>query len=239
VKVLFLITARGGSKRIPGKNLRRIAGLSLVAFKAIAAQRSRYCARLAISSEDRAIQEEARRYHVDVPFTRPEHLASDSATSVNVIGHALDYFEAIGERYDAVMLLEPSAPFARPADYDSAIELMMASGATVVLGMKPVPNRLFTGPVAADGSLPEIVSKVQAWEDAGRPSLHQEFTMNGALYLVNWQFFREHRRIYHNSAVTRGYVMDPHYSIEIDEPMDLRLAEFFVASGAVDLSYWQ
>lgn len=240
MRVLFLITARGGSKRVPGKNLRRIAGLSLVGFKAISARRSKYCSRLMISTDDEAIQEEAKRHAVEVPFTRPAHLASDTATSVDVIAHAMDFLEDRGERYDAIMLLEPAAPFARAQDFDGAIELMNATGAGVVLGMKPVsPHSMFLGPLDENGRLTEVVERVRRWESAACPPLPQEYTMNGALYLFTWDFFKTHRRIYADGSVTYGYVMDPHYSIEIDHPIELHLAQFVVDQGYVDMAHWQ
>jgi CMP-N,N'-diacetyllegionaminic acid synthase len=240
MKVLFLITARGGSKRVPGKNLKRIGGLSLIGFKAISARRSKYCSRLIISSDDEAIQDEAKRHSVEVPFTRPAHLASDSATSVDVIAHAMEFLESRGERYDAIMLLEPAAPFARAEDFDAAIELMQSTGASVVLGMKPVsPNRIFVGPIEPDGRIAAIVDRVRNWEAGGYAPLPSEYTMNGALYLFRWDFFKTHRRIYHDGSVTYGYTMDPHYSVEIDDPIELHLAEFLVDRGHVDMTYWR
>jgi N-acylneuraminate cytidylyltransferase/CMP-N,N'-diacetyllegionaminic acid synthase len=239
MRVLFLITARGGSKRIPRKNLRRIAGLSLVAFKAISARRSKYCARVILSSDDPEIQEEARRHLVEVPFTRPAHLATDGATSADVVSHVVDFIESEGERYDALMLLEPAAPFARAADYDRAVEMMESTGAGVVLGMRQVsPNSLFVGSMDELGRLGNIVDRVRAWEAGGCPTLRQEYTMNAALYLLRWDFFKSHRRIYCDGDATLGYPMDPHYSIEIDDPMDLHLAEFMVERGHVDMTHW-
>jgi CMP-N,N'-diacetyllegionaminic acid synthase len=240
MRVLFLITARGGSKRVPRKNLRQIGGLSLVGFKAIAARRSKYCSRLIISSDDEEIQQEAARHGVEVPFTRPAHLAGDASSSVDVIAHAMEFLESQNDRYDAIMLLEPAAPFARAQDFDGAVELMQSTGASVVLGMKPVsPNRIFVGPIEPDGRISQIVDRVRDWETGGYSRLGLEYTMNGALYLFRWDFFRSHRRIYHDGAVTYGYKMEPHYSIEIDDPIELHLAEFLVERGHVDMTHWK
>jgi len=126
MRVLYLITARGGSKSIPKKNLARIGGLSLVGFKARAAQGAASCARLMISTDDPEIQDEARALGVDVPFTRPAELATDTASSDDVVRHAMDWVESQEgpNPYDAVMLLEPSSPFARSEDFDGAVRLM-------------------------------------------------------------------------------------------------------------------
>ena len=108
--ILFLILARGGSKGLPGKNLKRIADLSLIGFKARAALKCAGCSRLMISTDSAEIQAEARNHGVEVPFTRPAELASDTATSESAIEHALRWIEDTEKRrYDAVMLLEVSS----------------------------------------------------------------------------------------------------------------------------------
>ena len=243
MKILFLITARGGSKGVPGKNLRKLGGISLVGLKAISAQRSNYCTRLIISTDSHEIQQDARHYGVEVPFTRPAELASDTATSVDAIAHAMQWIEnESDDRFDAVMLLEPASPFARPFDYDNAVEIMINRNADAVVGMRSVEvNSVFVGPLDEQGRISSIIDKMHAWrsESARRQDLPEEFTMNAALYLFKWDYFKKHHNIYHDRETTYGYVMDPHYSVEIDSMLDLHWAEFLVEKGYVDLSYWR
>jgi CMP-N,N'-diacetyllegionaminic acid synthase len=242
MKVLFLITARGGSKGVPGKNLRRIHGLSLVGYKAVSASRSRYCSRLIISTDSPEIQSEARAHGVEVPFTRPAELASDTAKSGPVIAHAMEWIEREGHSdYNAVMLLEPSSPFARARDYDAAVELMMAHDADAVVGVTSVhASSTVIGPLGPSGELTAIVDKMHAArEQAGqRQTLGVEYTMNGALYLFKWDYFKQHQWIYHDREKVFGYVMDPLYSVEIDEPRDLLWAEFLAGGGHLSLGEW-
>jgi CMP-N,N'-diacetyllegionaminic acid synthase len=137
VKVLFLLTARGGSKGVPRKNLRKIGGLSLVGYKIRGARKSRYCDWLIVSTEDDEIRAEALSHGADAPFRRPPELASDTATSADVVYHAMRWIEENTERrFDSVMLLEPTAPFTRPSDYDAAVELMEAKNADLVVGLR-------------------------------------------------------------------------------------------------------
>jgi CMP-N,N'-diacetyllegionaminic acid synthase len=241
LRTLFLITARAGSKGVPGKNLRELAGISLIGFKAISARKSKYCTRLIVSTESTEIQENARRYGAETPFTRPAELATDTATSVDVIAHAMEWIESnTADRYDAVMLLEPSAPFARARDYDSAVEMMIAKDADVVVGIRPTDvNSTFVGPLDEQGRITSIVDKMRSRSTARRQDLPQEYTMNAALYIFKWDHFKKHRNIYANRDTTYGYVMPPEYSVEIDTLMDLRRAEFFVEKGYVDLSNWK
>lgn len=243
MNVLFLITARGGSKGVPRKNLQQIGGISLVGYKAISARKSRHCARLIISTDSPEIQDDARAYGVEVPFTRPAELAGDTAKSGPVILHAMEWLEMEGQdSYDAVMLLEPSSPFARAEDYDGAIELMVRHDANAVVGVRPMEVAgTVVGPLDTEGRLTAIVDKLHvAREQAGRrQTLGQEYTMNGALYLFRWDYFKQHQWIYHDRNGVFGYVMDRFHSVEIDEPVDLAWAEFLVASGRVPLDPWR
>lgn len=243
MKVLFLITARGGSKGVPGKNLRRIGGLSLVGYRALSAKRSRYCTRLVISTDSAEIQDEARRHGVEVPFTRPAELATDAAQSSAVIAHAMDWIEREGgERYDAVMLLEPSSPFARAADYDSAVDMLVARKANAVVGVREMEvGSDVIGPLDAEGRLTAVVDKLHSRRNrAGQRQLRApEYTMNGALYLFRWDYFKRHGWIYHDREGVYAHVMDRFHSVEVDEPADLAWAEFLVKEGHVALSDWQ
>jgi CMP-N,N'-diacetyllegionaminic acid synthase len=241
MKVLFLITARGGSKGVPGKNIRMIGGIPLLGYKALSARKSKSCSRLILSTDSPEIQEIGRRYGAEVPFTRPAELATDTAKSTDVILHAMTWIEQEGrERYDAVMLLEPSAPFARPEDYDRAVEIMRDRQANAVLGMREVePNSVFVGPLGERGNMSAIIDKMHEHHKARRQDLPQEYTMNGALYLFRWDFFKQHRNIYHDREATYGHVMELEYSIEIDSMINLRWAEFLVENKYVDINCWK
>jgi N-acylneuraminate cytidylyltransferase/CMP-N,N'-diacetyllegionaminic acid synthase len=241
VRILYLIVARGGSRSIPKKNLQRIGDLSLVGFKARSAQRAESCARLIISTDDLEIQAEARSLGVEVPFTRPADLATDEATTDDVLAHAMEQVEREegSHAYDAVMLLEPSSPFARGRDYDSAVRLMHERQAAVVVGVRETEvASVFVGPLDTEGRLTAIIDKMTSLSGLRRQDQRQEYTMNGALYLLRWEFFREHRARYVDREATYGLVMDRFHSIEVDEPVDLAWARFLVADGLLDLSEW-
>ena len=241
LKVLYLITARGGSKSVPGKNMRKIAGISLVGYKALSARKSKYCSRLIISTDSPEIQEDARTYGVEVPFTRPSELATDTASSFDVVAHAMDWAEnESGEEFDALMLLEPSTPLASADDYDGAVELMIKQDASVVVGVRETEvNSVFVGPIEADGRIAGIVDQMKGIQNVRRQDLPQEFTLNGGLYLFRWEYFKEHPTIYHDREKTFGYVMDRYHSTEIDEVIDLEWVEFLVDRGYVDASHWK
>ncbi len=238
--ILFLIAARGGSKGLPGKNLKPIAGLSLLGFKARSAQACRQCRRLILSTDSEDIQAEGRRLGIDVPFTRPAALATDDAPSDGVVAHAMDWIEETeGRTYDAVMLLEPASPFATAGHYDQAISLFSERGAGLVVGLREIETySVFTGPLSETGSIATIVEQMQDAEGLRRQDQPIEATMNGAFYLIGWDAFRRTGKIYGDPAGCYGIVMDRWHSIDVETPEDLALAEFAVAQGYLDVSPW-
>lgn len=213
----------------------------MIGWKAISARRSRSCTRLILSSEDAEIQREGLRHGAEVPFTRPAELATDTAPSSEVIAHAMEWIEQNTlDRYDAVMLLEPSSPFTRPADYDAAVALMLERDALMVVGMRHMEvSSVFVGIETEDGHLTEIIDKMQHMRSVIRQATRREWTMNGGLFLFRWDYFKAHRNIYHDRERSFGYLMPSEYSLEIDEWRDLHLAEFLVEKGVVDMSLWR
>ena len=239
--VLYLITARGGSKGVPRKNLQTIGGKSLIAYKAAAAHKSQSCSRLIISSDDQEIIDEARRCGVEAPFIRPAELASDTATSADVVLHAMEWIEKNeGRTYDAVMLLEPSSPFATAQHFDAAVEMMRRTKASLVVGMRETEvSSHFVGTLAKDGSIGGIVDKMHALKALRRQDQETEVTMNGALYLMDWQHFKRTRTIYADPKTSYGMVMPKAYSLEIETKLDLLYGEFLMQHHQVDRKEWE
>ncbi|MGY8683035.1 acylneuraminate cytidylyltransferase family protein [Bradyrhizobium sp. UFLA05-153] len=240
-EILFLLVGRGGSKGLPGKNLREIGGLSLTGYKAIAAKQSRYCSRLIVSSDSPEIRTEAKRHGAEVLFERPAELATDTASSNDVVLHAMDWIETHEKRrYDAIMLLEPSSPFATPKHFDEAVELFAKRKASLVVGMRETEvASIFVGTLGEDGSIGEIVDKMLKTTAQRRQDQVPEVTMNGALYLVGWDAMRTHRKIYAEPTASYGIMMDRLHSIEIESAADLAYASYVIEHGMLDTSPWQ
>jgi CMP-N-acetylneuraminic acid synthetase len=240
MEILFLLVGRGGSKGLPGKNLREIGGLSLIGYKAISARQSRYCSRLIVSSDSLEIQAEAQRHGAEVLFSRPAELATDTASSNDVILHAMDWIETHERRrYDAIMLLEPSSPFARADHYDEAVDLLMARNASLVVGMRETEvSSMFVAPLRKDGSIGAIVEKILTMPAQRRQDQVPEVTMNGALYLIDWESMRRHRKVYADPAASYGILMDRLHSIEIETAADLAYASYVIEHGMLDASPW-
>src|SRR3989344_3893142 len=140
-KFLGVITARGGSKGIPGKNIKPLLGKPLIAYTIEAAQESGVFDRIILSTDDPAIAEVAKKYGCEVPFIRPKELAEDNAQHLPVMRHAIQWLkEHEGYEPDYTMILFPTCPFRQPEHIREAVDIILKTGADSVLGVSRVPG---------------------------------------------------------------------------------------------------
>lgn len=229
MRVLGIVPARGGSKGIPGKNLVELGGTSLLHWTVAAAHASRLH-RTVLSTDDDAIAAEGRRLGVDVPFLRPEGLATDDASSIDVALHALDHVEEAGESYDAIMLLQPTTPFRTADDIDAALDLLRRSGADSVIGVVDVGGHHPARMKLLDGDRLIDPPYAEAAENQPRQTLDPHYLRNGALYLTRVATLR--RRSFKGDD-SRALIMPAERSVNIDVPLDLTLARALVTERAV------
>ena len=226
---LWLITARGGSKGVPGKNLRQIGGLSLLEWKVRAARAADPHAEIVCSSDSPDILAAADALGVAC-INRPAALASDTARSVDVIKHALD---VLPESYEQVVLVEPSAPFSTAEQYQRALQMMKLLDADLVVGMRTVtPHTAFVGDIRADNSVTPILVQFQRETFRRRQDYPAQWSMSGALYVFTTEMFRKSCDIYSGTR-NFGLLQDAYTGHEIDTMHDLDLAEFYYAKGYV------
>ncbi|MAN85666.1 MAG: acylneuraminate cytidylyltransferase [Algoriphagus sp.] len=140
MKILGLIPARGGSKGIPGKNIKALGGKPLLAYTFDSAQESKLLSKVILSSDDSDIIAVANQIGLEVPFTRSENLANDQSPTLPVIAHALRFFEEKGEKFDAVCLLQTTYPFRRKGLIDDAIKEFIRTDAEALVSVLPVPH---------------------------------------------------------------------------------------------------
>ena len=221
-KVLAIITARGGSRGFPGKNIIDLAGKPLLAWSIEAARGSRYIDRLILSSDDEDIIAVAEKFGCEVPFRRPAELAADDTAHAPVLIHALDQLDEV---FDYFVLLQPTSPLRTAADIDGAIELCERSRAPVCVSMyeSPEPAELMYR-VEDDGSIAPIVGE---FVTARRQDLPTTFVINGAVYVARVDWYRRHRRFL--SPETVAWRMPPERSIDIDTELDLLVAQALIS----------
>lgn len=224
-EVLVVIPARGGSKGLPGKNIKPLGGLPLLGWTAEALRRSTLSeARCLLSTDDPAIAAAGRACGLEVPFLRPATLAGDTATSRDVVLHALDWLIAEhGERPEYVLLLQPTSPFRPPSAIDAAWAMLRGEPApAAVVGVKPVRRSLASLFLAdAHGRLKPLAN-----DDSGglrRQDAPGLLTPNGALYLLCSQTLREGGSFF--PPATAALPMDAIASLDIDDATDWAMAE--------------
>ena len=133
--ILAIIPARGGSVRLPRKNILPFAGKPLIAWSIEVALSSKFISKVVVSTDDCEIADISRNYGADVPFLRPAELASNTATTIDVIIHAVNYFQSRGENYDYVALLQPTSPLRKKSHIDEAIGLLKEKHADGVISV--------------------------------------------------------------------------------------------------------
>lgn len=223
-RVLGLIPARGGSKGVARKNVRRLAGKPLLQYTAEAALAAHRLSRVVLSTDDEEIAAIGRSCGVDVPFMRPAALARDDTPMLPVVQHALRDEEARGERFDAVCLLQPTSPLRKAAAIDDCIELLERSGADAVVTVLPVPaeyNPLWVYFRDADGRL--RLSSGGVAPAARRQELPAAFHREGSVYVTRRDVVLSGDSLYGSQLL--GYAIDPGESVNIDDEDDWARAE--------------
>lgn len=233
---LAIIPARGGSKRLPGKNLAALGGAPLIAWT-ITAARDAGLSRVIVSTDDPAISAISREWGADVPFMRPSDLAGDTVSTLAVVRHTLDMLQAIeGVRPEVVTILPPSAPFRSGDHIRASVQMLRTSGVASVVGIGECgaqhPYRMCR--VGADECLVDLLPV------EGRSTRTQTFPeiywRNASLYTNDVAVFAElpedADRCFHPES-TRGLLMDRVSSIDITDATDLLIAEAMLQAGLV------
>ena len=225
-RVLGIIPARGGSKGIPGKNLKNIAGKPLIAWTIEAAAASRYLDWSVLSSDDIEIIEVAKKYGCEAPFRRPVKYARDDSPSIELLLHAVNALPG----FDIVVLLQPTSPLRVAADIDGCLECLINTGASSCVSVREVKDHPYwTFWVKPDGRLCSFVSEPSAL-NSRRQDLPHALCLNGAVYAARIPALLSSRTLIGNDTV--AYEMPLWRSVDIDEPDDLVEVEQILASLA-------
>lgn len=221
MRVLGLIPARGGSKGIPRKNVRPIAGKPLIGWTIEAALAASTLDAVVVTTDDEEIAEVARNFGAEVPFMRPAELARDDTPGIDPVLHALEVLTD----YNAVVLLQPTSPLRTAMDIDAAIAVADGHRRNVV-GVTEAPHSGWSFPMDDVGVL-DLGSGDFA---PRRQDLPAQFALNGAVYVAAVDRLRATRRFL--TAGTVGYVMPPERSVDIDASLDWRIAEMLLGDRA-------
>jgi CMP-N,N'-diacetyllegionaminic acid synthase len=224
-RVLGLIPARGGSKGVPRKNVRPLAGKPLLQWTAEAARASRYIDRLVLSTDDDEIATLGLSLGLEVPFRRPAEASSDEASAREVIQDALARLE---ERFEYLVYLQPTSPLRTTADIDGCLEALAATDTdacvSVTRSAEKVEWLFFVGP---DARLTPVLGTPPPLR---RQELRSAFVLNGAVYAARLDAYKRAGTFLTDR--TSAWVMPPDRSMDLDEMADFDRAEVMLQRGA-------
>ena len=225
MKPLFVIPARGGSKGIPGKNIKPLGGKPLIAYSVEVARQLAPDSDICVSTDDPAIADVVREMGLEVPFMRPDYLATDHCGTYEVLLHAVQFYENLGRNYDTLVLLQPTSPLRTALDVRRCLEAYSPDIDMVVTVVEAASNPYyncyetdaegFLHISKGDGSYVRRQDAPKAWE------------YNGAVYVINIDRLKQ--MPLSRFPRRRMVEMERSRSIDLDTPLDWMVAEAVVA----------
>lgn len=228
MEILVIIPARGGSKGIPHKNIKPLNGKPLIYYTIDTARAITGDEKICVSTDDDEIIEVVERYGLKVPFKRPDELATDTAGTYEVLLHALNYYELLGKKYDAVLLLQNTSPFRRAEQVKEALQLYNKDIDMVVSVKECAANPYYcVFEENEDGYLHVCKGDGNIFRRQDAPKVYE---YNGAIYIMNPEVLKTTHM--HKMQKRVKYVMDEISSFDLDTMADWNMAEMIAKGGS-------
>lgn len=229
MNILIVIPARGGSKGIPHKNIKKLRGKPLIYYTIDIARQIVPDEYICVSTDDDEIIKAVENYRLSVPFKRPDELATDTAGANGVLLHALSYYEKQERKIDLLVLLQPTSPFRKKTFIQEAIQLYDSSLDMVVSVKETTANPYYNSfEENAEGLL--VVSKgdgrIERRQDAPKV-----WEFNGSVYVINPVSLKKKEMV--GFTRIKKYIMDDIYSVDLDTPFDWKIAELMLKENMV------
>jgi CMP-N,N'-diacetyllegionaminic acid synthase len=221
---LAVIPARGGSKGIPKKNIVEVCGKPLIQYTIEEALSSKLLDRIIVSTDDVEIAEVSKKCGAEVPFLRPKELADDQAKTIDVLIHAINELKKRGEKYDYLILLQPTQPLRKSWHIDEAIQQIVNNKAESLVSVSEVKEHPILIRTINESGNTERLRKVNS--TVRRQEFPKYYKVNGAIYInkINDKF-NEQTSLNDNKF---AYIMDSKYDLDIDEPRDLEIFKLMI-----------
>lgn len=237
--LLVVIPARGGSKGLPGKNIKDLCGKPLIAYSIDVARKITSDENICVSTDDKKIIDTVEKYGLKVPFVRPSEFATDSATTNDVLLHALSFYEGIGRNYESILLLQPTSPLRTVEQVNEAIS-MYRNDIDMVVSV----SKSHAPAVLCEDNDEGFIEPVFNKKALGRQNLPTFYEFNGAIYVINVKALKEKSLSGFTKRVK--YVMPKESSVDIDDIYDFMMIETMIKTqlggviGLYSISYnWQ
>lgn len=228
-KILFVIPARGGSKGIPGKNIKPMGGIPLICRSIDIARKFVDDNDICVTTDSDEIIKVVKEHGMDVPFKRPDYLATDTASSYDVLIHALDFYKQKGIEYDWMILLQPTTPFRKEEDLRKMLD-MMSDDLDMVVSVKEAETNPYYNCYAVNekGYLQKFIRTqgVSYGRQQAKPAIYEK---NGSVYVIKISSLRKQK--INDFEKVYLYEMNKVYSIDLDEPLDWIFAEAVLNAG--------
>jgi len=221
--VLAIVPARGGSKGLPRKNILPLAGKPLIVWTIDAAIKSKFIDRCIVSTDDTEISECAISYGAEIPFRRPANLSTDSATTADVVLHALSN---IPEKYDLIILLQPTSPLRTEFDIDNALENFIESKADSLVSVTELEHPTEWSFHIDNNKIPSE-SIYDLKKGYRRQDYEKKYRLNGAIYICKSADYEKSKSFFMDNVAV--YKMNWNRSVDIDSKIDFYLAEMLIA----------
>ena len=224
MKILAIIPARGGSKGIPRKNIKLLAGKPLIFWSIDAVLKAKGINRILVSTDDEEIAAEAIRYGVQVPFLRPKEFARDESPQYETVLHALDWLEQ-NEKYvpDYTLLLQPTSPLRSSEDIGNAISIVNDLKPNAVVGVTEAKNHPYFIKRINEKGILESYSNNIFPKYFRRQDMPTAYVINGAIYINEINHFKKTKEFIPEGTIP--LIMSPKCSVDIDSEFDFRIAE--------------
>lgn len=223
-KVLAIIPARGGSRRLPDKNIKLLDGKPLIAWTIEAAKKAHCIDKLIVSTDSTKIAEISKQYGAEIPFIRPQSLSNDTSSSIDVILHAVNYFKVIEELYEYIILLQPTSPLRSSEDINNAFKILNKETLAIISVCESEHSPLWSNTLPADLSMKNFLR--QENKNVRSQDLPKYYRLNGAIYISKLNYFIKKNGFLAES--TKAFVMPVIRSVDIDNEIDFLVAEALI-----------
>lgn len=229
---LIIIPARGGSKGIPHKNIKLLNGKPLICYSIDIARQYTTDDNICVTTDDNEIISVVEQYGLKVPFVRPAELATDTASSNDVLVHALNFYESQGRQVDVIILLQPTSPFRKVSFVKEAVELYNEE-LDMVVSVKETSANPYYNCFEEDKNGFLSISKSIGHPITRRQDAPKVWEYNGSIYVINPTSLKDNG-MQHFTRVKK-YPMSELYSVDIDCPFDWKVAELLLNENMIEL----
>ena len=223
-KFLAIIPARGGSKRLLNKNILNLIDKPMITYSIEAGLNSKYIDEVIVSTDSKKIADISKQFGAKIPFIRPSILATDTATSFDVVKHTIEFYKNnLNKEFDYLILLQPTSPLRDEKSIDEAIEFIFEKSADCVISVCEAEHSpLWMNSLESDLSMENFIPK--EIENLRSQDLKKYYRINGAIYIVEVNKFLNEKTLFLKKN-SFAFIMSKENSIDIDEEIDFKLAE--------------